>query len=42
MATDNEHLRHCIQFAFQLKKNAAEATEMIFSALVEGAVTQNV
>ena len=39
MASEKEHLRHCILFALQLKKNATEATEKIFSALGEGAVT---
>ena len=39
MASDKEHLRTCVLFAFQLKKNAAEATEIICSALGEGAVT---
>ena len=38
MASDMEHVRHCILFAFQLKKNAADATENICSALGEGAV----
>ena len=33
MASDKEHLKHCILFALQLKKNAAKATEMICSAL---------
>lgn len=33
------HIRHCILFAFQLKKNASEATEMICSALGESAIT---
>ena len=39
MASDEEYSRHCILFAFQFLKNAAAATEMIFSALGEGAVT---
>ena len=39
MTSDKEHLRRCILFVFQLKKNAAEATEMICSALEESAVT---
>ena len=39
MASDKEHLGHCILFAFQLNKNPAEATEMICSALGEGAMT---
>ena len=40
MPFDKEHFRHCILFAFRLKKNAAELNEMICSALREGAVTQ--
>ena len=39
MASGKEYLRHCILFAFQLKKNAVEKTEMIFSAFGEGVVT---
>lgn len=39
MTSRNMHLRHCLLFAFQLKKTAYEATEMIISALGEGAVT---
>ena len=39
MASNKDHLRHCILFAFQLKRNEAEATEMIFSTLGDGAVT---
>ena len=40
MASD-KHLGHCIPFAFQLKENFTEATEMISSAFGEGAVTQD-
>lgn len=34
-----ERIRHCIPFAFQLKKNAAEAAEMICCALGKDIVT---
>lgn len=36
---EKQHLRHCILFAFQLKKNVNRATEMICSALGENAVS---
>ena len=39
MASDKEHFRYWILFALQLEKYAAEATEMIYSALGEGTVT---
>ena len=39
MPSDEEHLRYCILFVFQLKKNAAVTIEMICSAFGEGAVT---
>ncbi|KYM95002.1 hypothetical protein ALC62_14359 [Cyphomyrmex costatus] len=39
MLFDKQRLRHCILFAFQLKKNAAEAQEMICSALGENSVS---
>ncbi|CAK9811516.1 Mariner Mos1 transposase [Anthophora quadrimaculata] len=39
MAFQKEHIRHCILFAFELKKSATEATKMIYSALDEDAVT---
>jgi len=29
---EKEHLKHCILFAFQLKKNAAQAAKMICQA----------
>ena len=33
------HLRHCILFAFQMKKNASQATELIHSTLGDGSVS---
>jgi hypothetical protein len=41
MASDKHHLGHCIPFAFQLKENFTEATEIISSAFGEGAVTRD-
>ena len=39
MSFEKQHFRHCLLFfAFQLKKNVAEAQEMICSALREDAV----
>lgn len=39
MLFEKQHLRHCLLFAFQLKKNAVEAKEMICSILGEKAVS---
>jgi hypothetical protein len=39
MASEKQHVRHRILFAFQLKKSAAKAANMISSALGERAVT---
>ena len=39
MLFEKQHLRHCLLFAFQLKKSAAEAQEMICSALGEGVIS---
>ena len=40
MSFEKQHLRHCLLFAFQLKKkNTAEAQEMICSTLGENAVS---
>ena len=39
MAITKEHIRFSIHFAFHLKKNAAEATEMICAAYGENAVS---
>ena len=36
---EKEHVRHCLLFAFQLKKSAAEAQELICSALGDDAVS---
>ena len=38
MSFEKQHLRHCLLFAFTLKKNAAEAQEMICAALGEDAI----
>jgi len=38
-AFDKEHIRHCILFAFQLKRNTAKAAEMICCALDKDIVT---
>jgi hypothetical protein len=35
---DEEHILHCVLFAFQLKKNAAEAAGMISCVLGKSAV----
>jgi len=40
MAITKEHIRFSIHFAFHLKKNAAEATEMICAANEKNAVSQ--
>jgi len=40
MSFEKQHFRHCLLFfAFQLKKNVAEAQEMICSALEETVVS---
>ncbi|EFN85737.1 hypothetical protein EAI_06428, partial [Harpegnathos saltator] len=39
MAITKEHIRFSIHFVFYLKKNAAEATEMICVAYGENAVS---
>lgn len=39
MSFEKQHLRHCLLFAFQLKKSAAEAQQMICAALGEAAVS---
>ncbi|CAK9833798.1 Mariner Mos1 transposase [Anthophora retusa] len=39
MAISKEHIRYAIHFAFHLKKNTAEATEMICAAYGENAVS---
>ena len=39
MAISKEHIRYAIHFAFHLKKNAAEATEMVCAAYGENAVS---
>ena len=38
MAISKEHIRYAIHFAFHLKKNAAQATEMICAAYGENPV----
>jgi len=40
MAITKEHIRFSIHFAFHLKKNAAEATEMICAAYGKNAVSR--
>jgi len=37
VACNKEHIRHCFLLAFQLKKNAAEATETIRCVLSKAA-----
>ena len=39
MAISREHIRYAIHFAYHLKKNAAEATEIICAAYGENAVS---
>jgi len=39
MAITKEHIQFSIDFAFHLKKNAAEATAMIFAAYGENSVS---
>lgn len=41
MAITKEHIRFSIHFAFHLKKNAAEAAEMICAAYGENAVSHS-
>jgi len=42
MSFEKQHLRYCLLFTFQLKKSAAEAQEMICSALGETAVSYSI
>lgn len=35
MDVDQQHLRHCILFCFQMNTNAAQALELIISSLGE-------
>lgn len=41
MDVDKQHLRHCILFCFQMKKNAAQAMELINSTLGEPSVSHS-
>lgn len=41
MDVDKQHLRHCILFCFQMKKNAAQAMELINSTLGEHSVSHS-
>lgn len=41
MDIDKQHLRHCILFCFQMKKNASQATELINSTLGEHSVSHS-
>jgi len=42
MAITKEHIRFSIHFAFHLKKNAAEATAMIYAAYEENSVNHTI
>jgi len=35
MASDKEHIRHCVLFAFQLKKNIVKVAGMIIVLLIK-------
>lgn len=42
MDVDKQYLRHCILFCFRMKKNAAQAAELINSTLGEKTVTHKI